>query len=353
MKNKYSLLVKPQKSAGRPQQARGNQLYAGVEEDDRIEKTLEERIKLADASFDPRSDELTKSWWSQASYIVGINPYPNGISFSQHKLKEDGLNDTPTEEGFYPDHFALRYRDTRDYLLPEGKYNIYKEDYILQLEGHLSQLRKNGSLEKTVVIMGHTVDPFWALEKKFEVTMNCLGLLENYKPGMVVLQTRAPMIIAALPFMKYLEDRLIAVMQLETFREDAISHYTPGQATVRERLVACEGLRAQGIKVQLAVTPILPYGEYYRDAWNFAAILNRHADYISLGCLASGQQSDELALKALPLAQKLAADDQFKMLRPHAYRHLYFVLKSVCPEKMNLPVRDLRRQQAQMNLFAA
>ncbi|MCC6933857.1 MAG: hypothetical protein IT292_11510 [Deltaproteobacteria bacterium] len=316
--------------------------------------TLEDQLKLTDASFDPNSEDLLQGWWANSANILCINCYPNGITLSQHRPKgESDLSAEHSELALRPHHFYLRYRDMREYLLPEGKYFLYKEDYLVQLEDHLSQMRKSGLLEKTVVILGNTADPFFALNKKFEVTMNCLGLLENYKPGLVVLQTRSPMVIAALPFVKCLEDRTVVAMCVETFREDVISRYTPGQATIRERLVACEGLRAQDLKVQLVVSPILPYGDYYRDAWKFAEILNRHADYISVGCLASGLQSDEVALRSLPLAQKLEADGHLKILRPHAYRHLYYVLKNAYAEKLKTPVNDLKAQPAQLNLFAA
>ena len=160
------------------------------------------------------------------------------------------------------------------------------------------------------------------------------------------------MVISALPTLNRLKGTAVVVMPIETHIERVIARYTPGQPRISERLVAAEGLRRQGIKVNIAASPILPYGEFYRDAWDFAEILERHADYVTFGCLASGSEADERTLKTLAVARKLAADKQYQWLRPHAYRYLYHALQVIAPEKLRLPVA-VKHNAAQLDLFAA
>jgi hypothetical protein len=111
-------------------------------------------------------------------------------------------------------------------------------------------------------------------------------------------------------------------------------------------------LRVQGIKVQLIAAPVLPYGDPERHAAEFAQLLDAHSDYIAVGCLASGSQTDEAQLRLLPLARRLVADNQFRWLRPHCYRQLYLALKQVAPAKLLLPVEP-PVEPSQLSLFAA
>ena len=126
-------------------------------------------------------------------------------------------------------------------------------------------------------------------------------------------------------------------LPVETCLENVLAKYTPRQSSLRQRLNAADGLRAQGIQVDLSVTPILPYGEFYRAAWDFAELLDQHADFVSLGCLATGIEAEERILRGMPMAQKLARDRQYQWLRPLAYRHLYHALEYICPAKLRIP----------------
>lgn len=302
-----------------------------------------------DNSFEPHAPDLSTTWATGASIVCCVNPYPNGITLSIHH-RENGKGKKIVE--FEPNHFTLRYKDTRDFQLPCGKYYIYKDDYERALENVLSRFRRDGVLHKTVVYFGNTADPFYGLSKKFKVTMNCLELIQQYLPGLVVVQTRSPLVISALALLKMMEKRVVVGIPIETRLEQAIQRYTPGQARIRDRLLGADGLRAQGIVVNLIASPILPYGEYYRDAWDFAELLDQHSDYITTGCLATGAVGEEHQLRALPLARRLVADNKYLWLRPHAHKQLYYALKVVAPHKLRIPERTYG-QYEQMSLFAA
>lgn len=298
------------------------------------------------ASFiNPQKLKQKGTWHSFAENVLCLSVYANGISVSLHKQ----YNDKPEIK---QEQFALRFRDTRDHNLPEGKYFIYKEKCLLALERHLLALHKDGRLSRTVVYFGLTSDPFLNLHKKFDLTIGCLQLLEQYRPGFLVVQTRSPMVIAGLPLIKSFEDSCVVAIPVETRLESAIRRYTPGLPSISERLIAADGLRKQGLAVALQVSPILPYGDIMRDAGAFADILDEHSDYISFGCLYQGYVKEERKLRDLPISQKLIADQQLRYLRPLCYRHLYAAVSELCPEKLLLPVKCLS-QPEQLDLFIA
>lgn len=312
---------------------------------------------LSSVQFNQNAPELTRTWHSFAPAAFCLNTYPNGITFSAHTAPKTNRSDEKADSNtntqpWHPSQFHLRFKDTKNYLLPAGKYFLYKENYIQSVERRLKTLKEQGLLSSSVIYFGVTSDPFASFHKKFDITMNCLQLLETYKPRRVVIQTRSPMVISALPTLKALGERAVVAMPIESRLERAIQRYTPGQPKISERLVAAAGLRRQGVKVNLVASPILPYGDIYRDAWDFADMLDKHADYITFGCLAYGKPSQESSLKALPVARKLVADKKFRWLRPHAYRHLYFALQVLAPEKLLLPVKP-EEGSAQLSLFAA
>lgn len=296
------------------------------------------------------------SWSTFAKTICCINVYPNGVTISLHEglRDEDFDNKGCVNSKYLLNQFHLRFRDTRDYQIPDGKYYLYRKQALEAVEKHLSLLNQRGMLNSTVIYFGSASDPFLAFHKKFDLTTGCLNLFEQYKPQKLLIQTRSPMVIAALPVLKLLGERSVVVIPIETHLERSVVRYMPGKPRIAERLVATQGLRRQGVVVDLCVSPILPYGDPKRDAWDFAELLTRHSDYISLGCLSDGSESSERHLKNIPIAQKLASDEQFLFLRPKAYSYLLNALLSIAPEKLELPIkRRTFTKVGQLELFAA
>jgi len=313
-------------------------------------------VEISSASFDASSEELNRTWHSQASSIFCINVYSNGVTFSLHRNKsqsdEREVEEATPQLKFGPTQFHLRLKETRDYLAPEGRYYLFKKEPLAALEKKLALLHEQGVLAGSVCYFGSVNDPFLAFHRKFDLTMACMELLERYRPGLLVVQTRSPMVISALPMLKSFGKRGMVVIPIETRLESAVARYSPGQPKIAERILAAQGIRRQGVEVNLSVSPILPYGDFHRDAWAFAELLQENADFVTFGCLASGGPEDEQKLRALDLSQRLVADRKFRLLRPHAYRHVYNVMAEIAPEKLLLPIR-LSNKPAQLNLFAA
>ena len=294
-------------------------------------------------------------WHASAEHVFSVSIYPNGLSASYHKRNQILDESNSDSETIYRPHFGnfhLKLKETKSYQIPSGKSFVYKEDPLKNFEEFLKNYSKQNILQKSVFYFGLTSDPFWSFDKKIKLTMGCLELLEKYQAGFVVMQTRSPLVIAALPFIKYMGDRVVVALNIETRLESVVAQYTPGQPKIASRLLAADSLRGLGVKVNLVVAPILPYGDYVRDAWGFAELLDRYGDYIILDSLTSGAHEEELQLRDLALAKKLSYNNQIKFLRPLAHAPVYAALKEIAPDKLVLPEVSMP-QDRQLSLFAA
>ena len=316
----------------------------------------QDAVEISSASFDAGAEGLHRTWHSFATNIFCINAYSNGVTFSLHRNKvassAEQAGEEVTGEKYGPSDFHLRLKETRDYLAPEGRYYLFKKEPLAALEKKLALLHEQGVLAGSVCYFGSVNDPFLAFHRKFDLTMACMELLERYRPGLLVVQTRSPMVISALPLLKSFGKRGMVTIPIETRLESAVQRYSPGQPKIAERILAAQGIRRQGVEVNLSVSPILPYGDFHRDAWTFAEMLQENADFVTFGCLASGGPEDEQKLRALEISQKLVSDRRFRLLRPYAYRHVYNALAALAPEKLTVPVR-LKNKPAQLSMFAA
>lgn len=323
------------------------------------EQIMSEPIDFKSAVFNPLADEITNTWSSRASQVICVNAYPNGITVSlhnNHKVLGEFEKSSASESDLHawPAQFHLRLKDMRDYNMAPGRYFLYKESYRESLEGILSRLHKQGKLSSTVIYFGTTHDAFFAFHKKFPITMTCLQLFEKYAPAKVVVQTRSPMVIAALPMLKALGSSAVVVIPIETISESAVARFTPGAAKISERLMAADGLRAQGIEVNLSASPMLPYGDMQSKAVEFATTLARHSDYVTFGSFTSGDSADENVLKRIETVRRLVEAREYKMLRPYSWRYVYYALKTIAPEKLALPLDDIHGHGAvQLSIFAA
>lgn len=295
-----------------------------------------------------------QSWSSDAERIFCINAYPNGISVSRH----DGPLKTNLKRRPHPStdisslDFSLRLRDTKNHNVPDGKCYIFKENFAREFEAFLFNLQKQRKLNSSVIYFGTVLDPFYNFNKKLHITLACIQILERYKPKRLIIQTRSPMVIAALPYIKLMEERAFVSIFLESPHESIVSRYTPEQPKISDRLTAIRGLREQGVRVNLAVSPILPYGDYEKDVWEFARFLVENGDFLTFASLAKGVSGEDVKLRAMRIARILAADGNFKLLRPNAHKYLARAVQVLAPEKLILPT-TIEKEPYQLSLFAA
>jgi len=272
-----------------------------------------------------------------------VDSYANGIAFGQHKM-EDGQD--PREV------YRLRFRDDSEVIRLRGRYALHNHEPLLELERHLMLLSKQGVLRSSVIYFGTTTDPFHPFEGKFDASMKFLELFLRYTPGMLCVQTRSPLIVLALPVFKTLGKHVNITIALETSSEESARRYTPGFPRIGERLKTVQALRRFGIPVSLQVYPLLPYGDWRKDAGGFAELLMEHGDNIYVAGLSDGSERCERRVAQTPLAKKLAADRAFHWLRPDSANPLISEIEARAAEKLAAPVWEAL-QTKQMEMFAA
>lgn len=276
-------------------------------------------------------------------YSFTVDSFADGIAFGQHRLPpgQDMRN-----------VYALHLRDDLEVIQLRSRYSLSPDNPLHQLEKHLMRLSGQGILERSIIHLGVTTDPFHPFEGKFDGSMKFLELFKKYTPGLLVVQTRSPLIVVAMPVLRRLGNKCIVTLGIETPSEEAAARYTPGLPRVAERLKTARALRNFGIKVNIQVAPVLPYGDWKADAGSFGAMLAEHADGIHIKPLTDGSERVERKIRATALAQKLAQDRKFHWLRPDSARPLYDAIERIAPEK--LVGLDLSRfSEKQLGMFAA
>jgi len=272
-----------------------------------------------------------------------VDSYVNGIAFGRHKLS---AGDDPR------DCYNLRLQDDENLVNLRSRYLLHEKNPLAELENHLMRLSRDGILGSAIIHFGCTSDPFFPFDGKFDASMKFLELFQRYTPGMLVVQTRSPLIVIAMPVLKRLGKHASVTIGLETCLEESVARYTPAYPRVEERLKAATALRNFGVSVNMQVNPVLPYGDWRRDAGTFAEILVRNADYIHVKSLTDGSDRIENRIRTTAVAKKLAEDRRFHWLRPDSANPLITSIEKLAPEKLAIPEWKHLRQK-QLSLFAA
>ncbi|MCB0339798.1 MAG: hypothetical protein KDD53_09340 [Bdellovibrionales bacterium] len=182
--------------------------------------------------------------------------------------------------------------------------------------------------------------------------MRFLQLFLRYTPGLLVVQTRSPLIVLAMPVLKRLGEHASVTMAIETNSEEVARKYTPNLPKVSERLQAARALRRFGVEVTLQVAPLLPYGDWRAEAGNFAELLVENSDFLSVRPLISKSDLEQRRNAGGTLAKALARDRKFHWLRPDAAIPVIEQIERLAPEKLHMPLRK-HLGEKQLNMFAA
>ena len=272
-----------------------------------------------------------------------VDSFEDGIVFGQHRLEKD---QDPRE------YYALRVQEEGDLVRLRSRYSLHQENPLFELEKHLMRLSNQGILRSSAIYFGVSTDPFLPFQGKFDATMKFLNLFHKYTPGVLVVQTRSPLVVLAMPVLKKLGIHAAVTMGVETPLETVAQRYTPHLPRAEERLKAAMALRRFGIEVTLQVSPVLPYGDWKKDAGTFAETLVEHADYVHVKSLTDGSERVERKVRMTSIAKKLAEDRQFHYLRPDTAKPLLNALDAIKPGALRAPVRSQLKPK-QMSMFAA
>jgi hypothetical protein len=273
--------------------------------------------------FKPSHPILVVDSYARGISIGRIDPAGSGL-----ELEMDGERSTP---------MSLRSR----YVMKQG-------EPLVDLERHLQRLSVRGELRRTTVVFGVTTDPFHPFDEKFATSMKFLELFERYVPGRLIIQTRSPLIVIGLPMLKKVKETTYVSVGIETPLEEVARRYTPDLPTVEERWKTMRALRRFGLKVGAQVAPILPYGDWRKDAGQFAEKLCNEADYVTVRSMI---QTCGVPRPTTPVARKLASDRQFFWLRQDSHTPLLDAVLAANSKKLFHPA-GLQPADPQLKLFA-
>lgn len=274
-----------------------------------------------------------------------VDSYANGVSFGRHR----NIDETNVENPYL---LSLELQPEVTMTASRFEFNNSKEQPLYDLERHLMGLSRKGILRKSVIYFGTITDPFHPFDAKFDVSMKMLDLFRRYQPGMLHVQTRSPLLVLAMPVLQALGKHVAVTIGLETHVEQLARRFTPDLPGVSERLKTVRTLRRFGIEVCLQVAPVLPYGDWKKDAAQFAEVLVGHSDSVVVAPLCDGTERTERMIRGSRMVQKLAQDRLFHWLRKDAAYPLLTAIEKIAPEHL----REKERQhlsRKQLDIFAA
>lgn len=164
-------------------------------------------------------------------------------------------------------------------------------DYVHPRTGIAERLRREmarraatGTLETISVFMSSATDPYQSAERHWRLSRACLDVFMAYPPGLLVVQTRSPLVMDDLDRLRDLGSRCWLSLTIETDREEVRRAVTPRCPALAQRWATAAAASAIGVQVQIAVSPCLPYS----DVESFGAALLAHADRVVVDTYVSG-----------------------------------------------------------------
>jgi DNA repair photolyase len=141
-----------------------------------------------------------------------------------------------------------------------GDAVILKENAPELLQQELAKSKTRSTMR---IFMSSVTDPYQPIEKSYRLSRRCLEVFAQYDDlDLLVIQTRSPLVIEDLDYIKAIPYAHIS-MTLETDRGDL--PYGPNAEFIRKRLAAVKAAAKLGIRVQIAVSPCLPYTDGFAD----------------------------------------------------------------------------------------
>lgn len=280
---------------------------------------------------------------NECRIVYTVDSFADGVAIGAHRL---------APETDPRDHFHLHLIEDGSVPQVRSRYLLNKKEPLAQLEAHMLRLSRQGHLREVHIYFGVTCDPFHPFEGRFDASMKFLDLFSRYTPGRLVVQTRSPLIVLALPVLKRLGSHAAVTIGLETPLEENVVKLTPGLPRIEERIKAARTLRRLGVPVTLQAAPLLPYGDWVQDASPFAELLINTADSIHIRPLTDGSEAVEKKMRTSHIARQLARQLKFHWLRPDSPRHLVSAVQKLAPEKLIPPVLE-KHGPEQLAIFAA
>ncbi|MCX6047677.1 MAG: radical SAM protein [Chloroflexi bacterium] len=128
-----------------------------------------------------------------------------------------------------------------------------------QLRKELTRLAARNELDQLAIFMSSATDPYQGAERQWRLSRACLDLFQEFPPGLLVIQTRSPLVVDDFARIRALGARCWLNFTLETDLEAVRQTLTPHCPSIAQRLAAIQAATAFGLQVQITVSPCLPY----------------------------------------------------------------------------------------------
>jgi DNA repair photolyase len=206
---------------------------------------------------------------------------------------------------------------------PWGSWVISKSNLLELLARELRGLEQSGKLERAAVFMSSATDPYQGIERRMRLTRGALELFVRHPPRRLLLQTRSPMIERDLDLLLRLGPHVIASITVETDDEQVRRALTPTSPSIARRLAAASRLRAAGVFVQLAVSPMMP-----NDPERLAELADSAADRVVVDTYFDGDGALGRRSRALGMGELYARLGYEGWFRPGAERELMAAMRA-------------------------
>jgi DNA repair photolyase len=127
------------------------------------------------------------------------------------------------------------------------------------LRKELTRLAARDELDQLAIFMSSATDPYQGAERQWRLSRACLDLFQEFPPGLLVIQTRSPLVSDDFARIRALGARCWLNFTLETDLEPVRQTLTPHCPSIAQRLAAIQAAIAFGLQVQITVSPCLPY----------------------------------------------------------------------------------------------
>ncbi len=229
----------------------------------------------------PASAALTKTGGFLAGFTHTLQPYI-GCRFGCEYCYVKGLS-------------VHRFHKPK---VPWGDYVHPRIGIAEKLQQELRRLAKRDQLATTAIFMSSATDPYQGAERQWRLSRACLDALIEQPPGLLIIQTRSPLVADDFERIAALGQRCWLNFTVETDRDEVRRQVTPTTPAIARRLATVQAARAAGLQVQITVSPCLPYS----TPAQFGQLLLAHGQRVIIDSFISGdgQQGKRTAATAIP-----------------------------------------------------
>jgi len=146
--------------------------------------------------------------------------------------------------------------------------------------------------------MSSATDPYQGLERRWRLSRACLDVFLDYPPGLLVVQTRSPLVADDFDRLQALGARCWLNFTLETDLDTVRQQVTPRCPSIPQRIETLQQAKAAGVNVQITVSPCLPFS----DVETFGTLLTTLGQRVIVDTYTSGdgQAGKRTAATAIP-----------------------------------------------------